>query len=259
LVIGGGSLSFFTELNRKRPPVELLDFVSHCTCPIVHAADDLSVMETLETLPHIVRSTRTFIGQEKDYRIGPSTIGMRHNPYGARVMDNPENLRVAMTDRDPRQSSLFAAAWMIGYVAATAEARLQSLTVGSLTDRLGLVSAPVEGELLLHPAFYAARGLAELGGHQRYVCQSSRPGCVAAVAGLDREGRRVAWLANLTGKKQEAVLEWGEPMTSVLLLDEQSLRAGSAEPWREWTWPSSIQLLPYSLACLRSAVPPSGK
>jgi hypothetical protein len=251
LTIGGGSLSYFTELNRKRPPVELLDFVSHCTCPIVHAADDLSVMESLEALPHIVRSTRAFIGQDKAYRIGPSTIGMRHNPYGARVNDNPATQRITMTDRDPRQTSLFAAAWMIGYVAATAEARLQSLTVASLTDRLGLASAPVERELLLHPAFYAARGLAELGGRHRYACQSSRPGCLAAVAGLDREGRRVAWLANLTGKKQEAVLEWDGAISSVLLLDEQSLREGGAEPWREFTGTSSIQLLPYSLACLK--------
>jgi hypothetical protein len=251
ITLGGGSLSFFTELNRKRPPVELLDFVSHCTCPIVHAADDLSVMETLEALPHIVRSTRAFIGQDKGYRIGPSTIGMRHNPYGAGVMDNPQSQRIAMTDRDPRQTSLFAAAWMIGYVAATAEAGLQSLTVGSLTDRLGLAIAPVAGELRLHPAFYAARGLAELGGQPRYRCESSQPGCVAAVAGLDEEGRRVAWLSNLTGKRQDAVLEWGEPLTSVLLLDEQSLREGGADPWREWTGASPIELLPYSLACLR--------
>ena len=142
-------------------------------------------------------------------------------------------------------------AMLIGYVAATAEAQLQSLTVGSLTGRLGLASAPVEGELLLHLAFYAARGLAELGHHQRHHCQSSRPDCVAAVAGLDREARRVAWLANLTGRKQEVVLDWGEPLTSVLLLDEQSLREGGAEQWREWTGALPIQLLPYSLACLR--------
>jgi hypothetical protein len=251
LAIGGGSLSYFTELNRKRPPVELLDFVSHCTCPIVHAADDLSVMETLEALPHIVRSTRAFIGQEKGYWIGPSTIGMRHNPYGARVMDNPANQRIAMTDRDPRQTSLFAAAWMIGYVAATAEARLQSLTVGSLTDRLGLASAQVEGELLLHPAFYAARGLAELGGNKRYHCRSSRPGCVTAAAGTDREGRRVVWLANVTGRRQKAVVEWSGQALSGHLLDEVSLSEGGAEPWRAWKSAESIELLPYAVGCLR--------
>jgi hypothetical protein len=251
LTIGGGSLSYFTELNRKRPPVELLDFVSHTTCPIIHAADDISVMESLEALPHIVRSTRAFIGRDKGYNIGPSTIGMRHNPYGARVTENPKNKRVTMTDRDPRQSSLFAAAWMIGYVAATAEARLQSLTVGSLTDRLGLASAPVGGELVPHPAFYAAQGLAKMSGNKRYRCSSSRSGCVTAVAGVDREGCPLVWLANLTGQKQEAVLEWGGHATSVQLLDEESLSRGEAEPWRQWKNAESIQLLPYALACVR--------
>ena len=251
LTIGGGSLSFFTELNRKRPPVELLDFVSHCTCPIVHAADDLSVMETLEALPHIVRSTRAFIGQEKGYRIGPSTIGMRHNPYGARVMDNPANQRIAMTDRDPRQSSLFGAAWMIGYAAATAEARLQSLTVASLTDRLGLASAPIQGELLPHPAFYTARGLAGLGGNERYHCRSSRPDCVTAVAGTDREGRRVVWLANMTGQRQKAVMEWSGQTLAAHLLDEVSLSESGAEPWRASKNAESIELLPYAVGRLR--------
>ena len=251
LAIGGGSLSYFTELNRKRPPVELLDFVSHTTCPIVHAADDISVMESLEALPHIVRSTRAFIGRDKGYNIGPSTIGMRYNPYGARVTENPKNERVTMTYRDPRQSSLFAAAWMIGYVAATAEARLQSLTVGSLTDRLGLASAPVGGELVLHPAFHAAQGLAKMSGNQRYRCSSSRPGCVTAVAGVDREGCPLVWLANLTGQKQEAVLEWGGHATSVQLLDEESLNRDEAEPWRQWKNSESIPLLPYALACVR--------
>jgi hypothetical protein len=65
LRLGGGSFSYFTELNRNRPPVDLLDFVTHATCPIVHAADDRSVMQTLEALPFIARSARAFIGNEK--------------------------------------------------------------------------------------------------------------------------------------------------------------------------------------------------
>jgi D-apionolactonase len=247
LAIGGGTLSYFTELNRKRPPVELLDFVSHCTCPIVHAADDLSVMESLEALPHIVRSARAIIGKDKAYWIGPSTIGMRHNPYGARVMENPANGRVTMTDCDPRQISLFAAAWMIGFVAETADAALQMLTVGSLSGRLGLARAGVSEKP--HPAFFAARGLAELGGNPRYQCHSSQAGNVAAVAGVDREGRRVAWLANLTGQKQEVVLEGDLPIHSVFSLDEQNFYGS----WREWQGPGPIQLLPYAVACLRFA------
>jgi D-apionolactonase len=251
IAIGGGTLSYFTELNRKRPPVELLDFVSHCTCPIVHAADDASVMETLEAMPHIVRSARALIGKDKPYRIGPSTIGMRHNPYGSRVMENPANRRITMTDRDPRQTSLFAAAWMIGYVAATAEAALQSLTVASLTAQLGLARETASGKLELYPAFSAARALAELGGNLRHQCHSSRPGTIAAVAGVDREGGRVALLANLTGKTQEVVLESEQQPHSALFLDEQSHMELSSEPWREAKIGSSIQLLPYATACLR--------
>jgi hypothetical protein len=82
--IGGGMPAFFTELNRKRPPWRDLDFVIHGTCPIVHAADDRSVMETLESLPWIIRSTRA-VAPGCAYRIGPIGIGARLNPYGART------------------------------------------------------------------------------------------------------------------------------------------------------------------------------
>jgi hypothetical protein len=40
--IGGGAHGFFTELNRRRPLVHFLDFISFTTTPIVHAADDRS-------------------------------------------------------------------------------------------------------------------------------------------------------------------------------------------------------------------------
>ena len=77
-------LSTFTELNRKRPKAALFDFITHTTCSIVHAADDRSVMETLETLPAIIGSAKAMI-DEKPYRIGPSAIAARMNPYGKGV------------------------------------------------------------------------------------------------------------------------------------------------------------------------------
>jgi hypothetical protein len=243
VAIGGGMLTYFTELNRKRPPVELLDFVSHCTCPIVHAADDLSVMQTLEAMPSITRSARAIMGKDKPYWIGPSTIGMRQNPYGSRVMNNPENRRITMTDHDPRQTSLFAAAWMIGYAAATAEGHLQILTVGALTGPLGLASANAAGAITYHPAFHAAQGLAAMGGHLRYRCRSSRPDAIAAVAGTDRDGNRVAWIANLTGQNQVIMLGGEMVISQIHVLDEESFaqpRAVSADG-------SSIELRPYAV------------
>jgi hypothetical protein len=248
VAIGGGMLTYFTELNRKRPPVELLDFVSHCTCPIVHAADDLSVMQTLEAMPSITRSARAIIGKGKPYWIGPSTIGMRQNPYGSRVMNNPENRRITMTDHDPRQTSLFAAAWMIGYAAATAEGHLQVLTVGALTGPLGLASTNGVGEITYHPAFYAAQGLSSIGGRPRYRCHSSRPDAIAAVAGTDSGGNRLGWIANLTGQNQTVVLAGHQAASMKLVLDEDNFaqpRAASVENV------SSIPLRPYAVACLK--------
>ncbi len=80
--VGGGMFSYFTELNRKRPPAGLLDFICHTGLPIVHAGDDVSMTETLEALPSIFRSVRAF-GGGKPYWIFPTAVSMRANPYGA--------------------------------------------------------------------------------------------------------------------------------------------------------------------------------
>ncbi len=118
---GGGMVSFFPELNRKRPPLEHLDFVSHGLCAIVHASDDVSVMETLQNIQHITRSARAIMGT-RSYRIGPCTIAMRQNPYGSRTIDNPNNARVAMAHDDPRHRGDFGAAYTIGLATALVKA-----------------------------------------------------------------------------------------------------------------------------------------
>ena len=185
LALGGGMYSYFTELNRKRPPLDRVDFVSHATCPIVHAADDLSVMQSLEAIPHIVRSARAVVG-DKPYRLGPITIGMRQNPYGSRTMPNPGRERIPMAMADPRQDGRFAAAWTIGYAAATEGAALDTLTLGALTGPMGVAGRPV---------FEAVQALAKLAGSERHECRSSAPDRVAAIAA----GGTIL-LANLTAE-----------------------------------------------------------
>ncbi len=131
---GGGMVSFFPELNRKRPPSAMLDLVSHGLCPIVHAADDLSVMETLEAIPHITRSARAIIG-DCSYRIGPATIAMRLNPYGADTFANPNNDRVCMANDDPHHRAKFGAAYAIGLATALAPAAISVWTPAALYGR----------------------------------------------------------------------------------------------------------------------------
>lgn len=197
--LGGGMFSYFTELNRKRVPAGLLDFVTHCTCPIVHAADDLSVMQSLEALPFITASARAIFG-EKPYRIGPSTIAMRQNPYGGATKANPGGQRIAMADRDPRHAGLFAAAWTIGYAAHVAPAGLELLTLSSFTGPFGVLASSGEpvAEGSPRPVFEAIRGLCDMAGLAHVAARTSDETKVLALAGRSASGKTIAWLANLT-------------------------------------------------------------
>lgn len=197
--LGGGMFSYFTELNRKRVPADQLDFVTHCTCPIVHAADDLSVMQSLEALPLITASVRAIFGA-KPYRIGPSTIAMRQNPYGGATKANPGGQRIAMADRDPRHAGLFSAAWTIGYAARVAPAGLEVLTLSGFTGPFGVLAASGEpvAEGSPRPIFQAIRGLCEMAGLAHVAAGTSDETRVLALAGRSASGKTVTWLANLT-------------------------------------------------------------
>ncbi|QKK19651.1 D-apionate lactonase [Rhizobium indicum] len=201
--IGGGMLSYFTELNRKRVPDGQLDFVSHCTNPIVHAADDLSIMQTLEALPFITRSVRAIYG-DKPYRIGPSTIPMRQNPYGSRTMDNPVSARIPMANRDPRHNGRFGQAFAFGYAIRVLDADLECLTLSALTGPFGLIAGP--GEPIepggRRPLFDTVRTLCQLAGATWRECVSSSPSEVLSFVARDTTGARL-YVVNLTSEERK--------------------------------------------------------
>jgi hypothetical protein len=85
-----------------------------------------------------------------------------------------------------------------------------------------------------------------MGGHLRYRCRSSRPDAIAAVAGTDRDGNRVVWIANLTGQNQVVMLAGEMVLSRIDMLDEENF----AQPRAVATNDSSIELRPYAVACL---------
>lgn len=208
--LGGGMLSYFTELNRKRIPGDLVDFVTHCTNPIVHAADDLSVMQTLEALPFITRSVRAIYGN-KPYRIGPSTIPMRQNPYGSKTMENPNDKRIAMANRDPRHNGKFAESFAMAYAISVLNAGLDSLTLSALTGPFGLIASENEPTIQgdKRPLFNAVKALAQLAGQSLRQCRSSRPSDVLAFAVADH----TVWLVNITSHEQGVVVAGDKAIT----------------------------------------------
>ena len=198
--LGGGAFSFFTELNRKRPPAELLDFVHSGTCPITHAADDRSVMETHDALPYQVSTARSFIGKTP-YRVGPSSIGCRDNPYGKTFAPNPNNERICLANSDPRQRGLFGAAWTLGYVSSLADTGVETVCLGAPTGPTRHHPSSRRCEAAVLRCARARRGLSGIPRRRGAHAGSRRP-----AGGLDVIGRRARPQPRLSGQGRDPSL-----------------------------------------------------
>jgi hypothetical protein len=234
--VGGGMFAFFTELNRKRPPQGLLDYVTHTTSPIVHAADDVSVMETLEAHPYQIKTTRSFMGKA-GYHLGPSTIPARNNPYGASSVDNPNNERVCLSKIDPRQRGIFGAAWSLGYVSAWAKGGVEVVTLGATTGSAGMVyrktnhAQPyfdgVKGTAV-YPVYHLIADLAKADGAKLIATEIGDEGKVAALAYRGPSGP-VLWLANLTAQPQTVRVQGFDGAANVAVLDESTFAKATTD------------------------------
>ncbi len=247
-LVGGGMLTSFTELNRNPPPASEIDFVTHGTAAIVHAADDASVLETLEALPSVIRSTRRLMGN-LPYRLGPSGLGLRENPYGPAGADNPELGRVPMARSDPRHRGLFGAAWTLAYLAIAAREGLAAVTAADGAGDLGVVERR-GGEQVIRPIAHVLRGLAR--GHGRARLETTAVAGLASIAFEEPAGPEL-WIANQTA--DTIVIEVGAPeLQRIAWLDQRTPGAWTDLAWLDTTCPLSsdrrIIILPFAVARL---------
>jgi hypothetical protein len=188
--IGGGVLTAFTEFNRNRPPPGV-DFVAHGTSAIVHAADDRSVLETLEALPDVFASAHA-IAPNTPYRVGPAAIGLALNPDGPARWRGPGEGRRTMVRNDPRHGALFGAAWAVGYTAAAAAGGVAELTLGQATGDFGVLRA----DGARRPLYHVLRGLARGAGSPALAVETGTA-ALAATGFTGPQGEEI-WVANLT-------------------------------------------------------------
>lgn len=235
--IGGGMLTNFTEMNRCRPNPDLCDFVTHGNTAIVHAGDDLSVTETLEALPQIFESALS-LANGKPYRLGLMSIGMRSNPYGAAVADNPMQVRRTMAREDPRHRGLFAAAWAVGVLAATADNAVDSLCLSAPTGPFGVAYHKQDYRqvyfdetkgAVVYPIFHVVKAAAEMAGQPRLNI-SGLPEGIYAYGTQTSNGCRIV-LANVTPFK--TVIDLGQT-GQMTRLDSASFDAATSHAnWLE--------------------------
>ncbi len=255
--IGGGMVTFFTELNRKRPTGADIDYITHTTSPIVHAADDDSVMETLQSLPAMAQ-TIAAVWPRLRYRVGPSSIALRSNPYGTNCVANPGRGRLPLSDRDPRQSGLFAAAWSAGYAAALADFELDRLSLHDLAGPLGLLPTEQDRDLWtglapqsrVRPVFHVMRALAAAAS-STVLRSVGTPEGTAAIGWKTKDDRHHALIANLRSRPAKIELD---TRSEVLVLGTGSFSAALADT----NWASkagdplrAFELEPYAVAFVR--------
>jgi hypothetical protein len=261
LPIGGGMFSYFTELNRKRPPSGLLDFICHTGLPIVHAGDDESMTETLEATPSIFKSVQAFSGG-KPYWIFPTAIGMRQNPYGAAPAENPKGIRQAMSRVDPRERALIGAAWYAGYLARAAAGGVDAVTLAATHGPSSIVFNKQphpqpwfdDAGARVYPSYHVIAGNAALSGSV-LAATSSDARAVQALA-VKSNGAVSLWLSNLTGVRQSVRLSGAPNPGRALALDEDSFEAACGDAnWRgsakRTEISGSIDLLPYAVVEIR--------
>jgi hypothetical protein len=163
----------FADMNRFRPSAAY--WVAPPMCPQVHTFDHESLMENLEAQPALMVTARSF--NPHPLLVGPVALLRRRVP-------------------DPRQASLFAAAWTAGSLAAVLPSGLAAaVTYHEHDGPMGIPGTPCESVF---------EGLA--GAVQTAPTTVSDPARVAALTVFDQTGGRRVLLANLTRRTVEIAL-----------------------------------------------------
>jgi hypothetical protein len=267
--IGSGTNVFFTELNRGRPPFDLLDLVCYSLNPQVHAFDNLSLAETLAAQATTVESTRQFC-EGLPIAVGPVTLKMRFNPNatGPEPEPGPDELPSQV---DVRQMSLFGAGWTAGSLKYLAESEPHSLTYYETSGWRGVmeteIGSPVPEKFrsipgAVFPLYHVLADVGEYAGGEVIPTKSSDALKVDGLA-LRKDGKVRVVLANLSPEPQQVSVHNLGPQVRVRKLDETNAEAATrspedfrAEAGETVGTPGAtleLSLLPYAIARIDSA------
>jgi hypothetical protein len=237
LTIGGGTFAFFTELNRNWPPIGLIDYVTHMVSSVVHAADDRSMMENLESFRPIVATVRAFAGKTP-HRLVASGLGLETGPGGDPAL-NPQNLRTPMARMDPRHRGLFGAAWTLASIGEWARGGVAAVTPAALAGEFGIAHGPLpyaqpwfddHGRAAVYPLYHVIAGMAQAAGQELIESGSSDPSGIASIAHRLPGGGARLWLANLHDRPQPVALPPLAGGARLSCLDQSRFEAAAFDP-----------------------------
>jgi len=237
MTIGGGTFGFFAELNRNWPPIGLIDYVTHIACSVVHAADDRTMMENLDSFRAMTRTIRAFAGA-KPYRLIAVGLGLESGPYGE-PSPNPDNSRRTMVRMDPRQRGLFAAAWTLAALAEAAQSGIAAVSPAALAGELGIIHRRMShgqpwfdasAHPSVYPLYHVVRGMARAAGQPCFDALSSHSARIRAAAYRDAKGHKILWITNLSDQSQRVVLPDHTGDFAMSRLDEETFEEAAVDP-----------------------------
>ena len=266
--IGAGTNAYFTDLNRGRPPVEVLDLVCYSLNPQVHAFDNSSLMETLETQATTVESTQQF-ASGLPIAVTPVTLLARFNPNatGPEPEPAPGELPAQV---DIRQMSLFGAGWTLGSIKYLSESGASSVTYYETTGWRGVMERASGSPLpekfrslpgAVFPLYHVFADVGEFAGGEILVSKSSDPLKVEGIV-LRKNGKTRTLLANLTPDSQQVrvgnltgtvrVRHLDETNVQYAMTSPEAFRAETGEFVEDAEGTLELDLLPYAIAQIDS-------
>ncbi|MGI8559193.1 MAG: hypothetical protein ACR2ND_12980 [Solirubrobacteraceae bacterium] len=274
LPVIGGTDGWFAELNRDRPGTSTMDGLVYSITPQVHTFDEESIAQSLEAQPDTVRTAIEFAGG-LPISVGPVTLRPRDPIEAEPPSDSVSSLPFSV---DPRQSSLFAAAWTVGSISALAQAGAGSLTYYETVGCRGIIpgDAPLPPPELFAAAppggayavFHVFADVLELGPQTKVLrCELGDPSELAALA-LRTDDRLRILIANLTPVPLTVTLDpvraveigirmLDETTALEALVDPLAYREQAATPLTSTELAAPLELAPFAVARLDGRVPVS--
>ncbi len=146
--------------------------------------------------------------------VSPVTLKRRYNPHAtvAEAEKAPNELPDAV---DPRQMSLFGAAWSAGSIKYLAESGAASLTYYELTGWRGVMEREAGSPLpelfpslpgTVFPLYHVFADIAEWKGGSLVACAADQPLAVTALA-VKSDGKLHLLVINFTAEQQRVVID----------------------------------------------------
>jgi hypothetical protein len=233
ILVANGVTPYFVEFNRSRPPADSTALPCFPLNPQVHLRDPRTMIENIADVTEIAESAKSIMPQQ--VVLSPITLRPAH-----KVRPGPEDLSSGQlpVDVDPRQMSLFGAAWTLAHIARLAlSPHVHSATYFETTGWRGMMEteagSPLPDKFLsipgaVFPVFHVFAAMADFGR----ICptHSTHPLQVEGLTLLDAQNRKRILVANLLPEEQEIKIKTGTCNALLSRLNAETAETAMREP-----------------------------